>query len=88
MHPPFTPFPIGADNRDEQRMSYSYAFIQGPLPVKTYNATLTVMPDGPNAVVVLTATFDAEGMSEPDAKADIEGVYDQGLAGIAREIGR
>lgn len=72
-------------DRDETTMSYSYAFVSGPLPVKAYNATLAVRPIGANSTVVWTATFDAAGMSDADAKADIEGVYEQGLAAIARE---
>ena len=74
--------------RDEKGMSYSYSFISGPLPVKAYNATIAVRPNGVNATVVWSATFDAVGMSEAEAKADIEGVYDQGLAAIALEASR
>ncbi|MFD0936614.1 SRPBCC family protein, partial [Methylobacterium trifolii] len=73
--------------RDEAGRSYSYSFVQGPLPVSAYNATLAVRPNGAGSTVVWTATFDAAGMSEAEAKADIEGVYDEGLAGIAKEVG-
>lgn len=74
--------------RDEAAMSYSYSFVQGPLPVKAYNATLAVRPNGAGATVVWLATFDAAGMSDADALADITGVYDDGLAGIAHEASR
>ncbi|WP_409565824.1 SRPBCC family protein [Methylobacterium sp. J-077] len=74
--------------RDEAGMSYSYSFIQGPLPVRAYNATLAVRPNGAGSTVVWTATFDAEGMSDAEALADITGVYDAGLAGIARETAK
>jgi uncharacterized protein YndB with AHSA1/START domain len=74
--------------RDEAAMSYSYSFIQGPLPVRSYNATLAVRPNGAGSTVVWTATFDADGMSDTDALKDITGVYDAGLAGIAREVAR
>ena len=74
--------------RDERAMSYSYSFVQGPLPVRAYNATLAVRPNGAGATVVWTATFDAAGMSDADALADITGVYDDGLAGIAHEAGK
>lgn len=73
--------------RDEAGMSYSYVFIEGPLPVAAYNATLQVRPNGNGATVVWSTTFDPAGMSEAEARADIEGVYDQGLDGIARELG-
>ncbi|MER2195008.1 SRPBCC family protein [Methylobacterium brachiatum] len=74
--------------RDEAAMSYSYSFIQGPLPVRSYNATLAVRPNGAGATVIWTATFDAEGMTDAEAVKDITGVYDAGLAGIAREVAR
>ncbi|MGU3419291.1 Polyketide cyclase / dehydrase and lipid transport [Methylobacterium sp. UNC300MFChir4.1] len=74
--------------RDETGMSYSYSFIQGPLPVRAYNATLAVRRDGAGSTVIWSATFDAEGMSDADAVADITGVFDAGLAGIAREAAR
>jgi len=74
--------------RDEPGMSYSYSFIQGPLPVRAYNATLAVRPNGTGATVIWSATFDADGMSDAEAVADITGVFDAGLAGIARETAR
>ncbi len=74
--------------RDEAAMSYSYSFIQGPLPVRSYNATLAVRPNGAGSTVIWTATFDAEGMTDAEAVKDITGVYDAGLAGIAREVAR
>ena len=74
--------------RDEAAMSYSYGFIQGPLPVSAYNATLAVRPNGSGSTVIWTATFDAKGMSDAEAVADITGVFDSGLAGIAREAAR
>ncbi|MCJ2130597.1 SRPBCC family protein [Methylobacterium sp. E-045] len=75
-------------SRDEKAMSYNYAYVSGPLPVKTYNATIAVHPNGVGSTVVWTATFDAIGMTDAEAKADIAGVYEQGLAGIAKEVSR
>lgn len=74
--------------RDEKAMSYSYAFVEGPLPVSAYNATISVKPNGAKTTVVWTATFDAAGMTDAEAKADIEDVYEQGLASIAKEASR
>ncbi|MDP4004965.1 SRPBCC family protein [Methylobacterium sp. NEAU K] len=74
--------------RDEAGMSYSYSFVQGPLPVRAYNATLSVRHNGAGSTVMWSATFDAEGISDADALKDIAGVYDDGLAGIAREVAK
>lgn len=74
--------------RDETGLNYSYSFIQGPLPVRAYNATLAVRPNGSGSTVIWSASFDAEGMSDAEAVADIAGVFEAGLAGIAREASR
>ena len=71
--------------RDEGALSYSYRLVSGPLPVKDYTATLSVAPIGKGATITWTARFEAEGMTEAEAVADIAGVYEAGLAGIARE---
>lgn len=72
--------------RDEAALRYGYRFVSGPLPVKGYDATIAVTPIGTGSAVTWTATFEADGMSEADATADIAGVYEAGLAGIAREL--
>lgn len=74
--------------RDESGMSYSYSFVQGPLPVAAYNATLAVRANGSGSTVIWSGTFDASGASDTQAVADMTAVYDQGLAGVAREAGR
>lgn len=74
--------------RDEVGRSYSYRFIQGPLPVRGYNGTLAVRPNGSGSTVIWSATFDAEGMGDAEAVADIAGVFEAGLAGIARVASR
>lgn len=74
--------------RDDAAMTYSYSFVQGPLPVSAYNASITVRPNGSGSTVVWSGTFDAAGVSDWEAEADIAGVYDRGLAGIAREAAR
>lgn len=74
--------------RDETGRSYSYGFVQGPLPVRAYNATLAVRPNGSGSTVIWSATFEADGMSDAEAVADIAGVFEAGLAGIAREASR
>jgi hypothetical protein len=36
--------------------------------------------------VIRFRTFEAAGMNDAEAKADIEGVYEQGLAGTAKHF--
>ncbi len=67
--------------------SYSYTIIEGPLPVKDYHATLTVGPDDePDRIeIVWTASFEANGKSDEEAKKIIEGIFEAGVAGIKKE---
>jgi carbon monoxide dehydrogenase subunit G len=74
--------------RDEAAMSYSYSFVQGPLPISAYNASIAVRPNGAGSIVVWSGSFDAAGISDADALAEMAKVYDEGLAGIAREVTR
>lgn len=74
--------------RDEAGMRYGYSLLSGPLPVRNYAATISVTPIGTGATVTWRATFEASGMSDAEAVADIAGVYEAGLAGIAQEAAR
>ena len=66
------------------RRSYSYAFLQSPLPVKNYVATieLTETADG-KTLMKWHSTFDADGAPDDKAKDAILGIYDAGLAKVA-----
>ncbi|MBW3584157.1 MAG: SRPBCC family protein [Euryarchaeota archaeon] len=59
--------------------SYSYAFVEAPLPVKDYRATIRVRPDEAGSMVEWEGTFSAAGISDPEAVALIEGIYQAGL---------
>lgn len=64
--------------------SYSYVFLDSPLPVKNYVATieLSATPDGKTRVK-WHSTFDAAGAPDDKARQAIEGIYDAGLAKVA-----
>jgi uncharacterized protein YndB with AHSA1/START domain len=74
--------------RDGAAMTYSYILLGGPLPVKNYSSTIAVTARAQMSVVTWRATFDADGMSEADTVAEIEAMYERGLAGIAKEAAR
>ncbi len=71
--------------RDDKKMDYSYAILEGPLPVSDYKSTLTVAPVGSGSQLTWTGTFKAKGA--PDAKAEevIGGIYEAGLKGISEK---
>ena len=63
---------------------YSYEFVQSPLPVKNYVATieLAAAADG-RTLIKWYSTFDAQGVPDDKAKEAILGIYDAGLAKVA-----
>ena len=70
---------------DTDDTSYSYEIVEGPLPVKNYEATLYVGEDDePDRVEIeWEAEFDAaDGTSDEEASKIISGIFDDGVSGI------
>jgi len=61
--------------------SYSYTFLESPLPVTNYVATieLSAVPHG-KTLIKWHSTFDAAGAPDDKAKEAIQGIYDAGLS--------
>jgi len=71
--------------RDDKGMSYTYAILEGPLPVADYTSTIQVTPAGKGSTVTWTGRFKAKGAPDDKAEAAIAGVYEAGLKGIAEK---
>lgn len=71
---------------DTDDTSYSYIIVEGPLPVKNYEATLEVNEDDePNKVeIVWAAEFDADGTEDAKAEEIITGIFTDGVGGIQK----
>ena len=67
-------------------MSYSYAIIEGPLPVSDYKATLSVTQSAGKTVVIWSSTFEPNGVSEEEATSIVGGVYDTGLEAVKQRF--
>lgn len=64
---------------------YKYAIIESPLPVKNYEAQFTLTPDDDDLDEVnfaWSATFDANGKPDKEARGVIEGIFKAGLDNI------
>lgn len=67
--------------------SYSYDIIEGPLPVKDYQATFMAAGDDSNTTLTWTANFLADGVSDDEALELIGNVvFDAGLAAIRDKL--
>lgn len=73
---------------DDHAMSYSYAIMAGPLPVKEYEATFSVEESGDQAVIVWESTFEPDGVSGEEATNIMAGVYDTGLEAVKERFAR
>jgi Polyketide cyclase / dehydrase and lipid transport len=68
--------------------SYSYEIVESPLPVKNYTAKLWVEEDDKRpdrSDIFWEATFDANGVSDEEAKKTISDIFMAGLKGIKQK---
>lgn len=72
-------------SRSDEKMSYSYAILDGPLPVAGYISTLAVTPGGEGSRVTWFGVFEAKGADDAKATAAISGIYEAGLAAISEK---
>lgn len=70
---------------DDAARAYTYAYLDGPIPLASYESTITVGPklDGDGSLVVWNATLEADA----DTVTAVEGLYDGGLAAAAEQLG-
>ena len=63
---------------DDARRTYTYSYLDGPIPLDAYESTITVGPelDGDGALFVWNATLSAT----PEVVTAVEGLYDAGIA--------
>jgi hypothetical protein len=70
---------------DEQPNLYRYEMIEGPLPVKNYQAQFALTPDDDDEDEInfaWSATYDADGKSDKEARDAIDGIFKSGLDNI------
>jgi len=71
---------------DRASMSYRYAIVESPLPVKNYEAQFSVTPDDDDLDeinVVWSATYDpADGVDPKESRKSIDGIFKAGIDNI------
>lgn len=84
---------LGDGGRVEERIteqsehSYSYEILESVLPVSGYSSRLSVEPSDQGSTISWSGTFDAQGISEPEAQQLIAGMYRAGLDAVAQRLG-
>ncbi|SDG51760.1 Carbon monoxide dehydrogenase subunit G [Limimonas halophila] len=75
-------------NNDDGSRTYTYTMVHpGPLPVSNYKGTIHVEPDGQEAVVTWSSTFDPVGEAE-QAQQALQDVYAAGLDNLRKLFSR
>ncbi len=76
---------------DKSGLSYRYAIVESPLPVKNYEAQFSIVPDDDDEDeinVVWAATYDAaDGKDDKEARKTIDGIFKDGIENIKTMIG-
>jgi hypothetical protein len=73
-------------SRDDAKFRYSYAFVEGPLPLQNYVSTISVGHAAGHTTVTWTARFNAKGTTDDAAKALVDGAYETALAELKRKL--
>jgi polyketide cyclase/dehydrase/lipid transport protein len=76
-------------DKDDVEMSYSYEIVEGPLPVKNYQAKFWVEEDEKSpdrSTIFWEADFDANGVSDDEAAKVIRDIFMAGLKGIKQKM--
>jgi dienelactone hydrolase len=64
---------------DDVNRSYSWANVSGLAPVKHYHARVSVIADGQTSALKLTASYEANGVSDTEAQKIIDGAMYRSL---------
>ena len=76
---------------ERSNVSYRYAIVASPLPVKNYEAQFSIVPDDDDedeVNVAWAATFDAEGKPDKEARAVIDSIFKAGLDNIKAQLAK
>lgn len=65
---------------DDEAMRYTYVLVEGPLPVREYEATFQVhRDDATSSTIEWSATFEPAGVTPDEAVAAVRDIYRKGL---------
>lgn len=72
---------------DDAARSYTYAILEAPFPVVDYRSTLRVRENGANAATIeWSGSFTPHGATDDEAIRLFRGIYEDGLAELAKRF--
>ena len=73
------------ESLDEQSKSLIYSFVDSPMQVSGYVATMQIEDSGENQCeITWSSVFELTGMSEAEARDLFEGAYNMGFEGLRK----
>jgi hypothetical protein len=75
------------ESKDDRSRSYTYAILEGPLPVQRYQATLKVSESGSGCTVEWSSEFEPSGAPAGEAEKLIRGIYEAGFENLRKMFG-
>lgn len=63
----------------EDAMSYTYRIDESPLPLNSYEATISITQDGAGSKMHWAASFEPEGVSDAAAQELVGGIFQAGF---------
>ena len=73
------------ESLDEQSKSLIYSFVDSPMQVSGYVATMQIEDSGENQCeITWSSVFELTGMSEAEARELFEGAYNMGFEGLRK----
>lgn len=75
------------ESADDGARTYSYSILESPLPVESYQASITVRAANAGCSVEWASEFEPKGASEGDAMTAIRGIYEAGFENLRKMYG-
>jgi hypothetical protein len=73
------------ESLDEQSRTLSYSFVESPIPISGYLATMQVRETGDSQCeLTWSSVFEPAGITEAEARDIIEGAYNMGFEGLRK----
>lgn len=72
---------------DDQARRLTYRIDESPLPLSSYQSTMTVTESGTGSQVDWCTEFEPAGITEGELHDMLKGLYDEGLADLKAQLG-
>ncbi|PCI30084.1 MxaD protein [Candidatus Wolfebacteria bacterium] len=69
-------------SHDDEKMIYTYKILESPLPIRNYESSVSVTPEGDGAKVTWASQFEVVDAPADEIEGAIRGIYVAGLENL------